>query len=152
MSTKKKRNAGDIVKIAISQDKHSYARALNGAMFAFYDYFGEINLNISNIVDRPILFQLSVMHHAVKSGRWQVVGHAPLEASLLSAPPRFIQDSLDPKKFSILEGGVIRPATRIECEGLEPAAVWEPTHVEDRLRDHYAGQENKWVKSLRIKD
>ena len=28
-------------------------------------------------------------------------------------------------------------------------AVWEPAHVEDRLRDHYAGAPNKWVESLR---
>jgi len=36
--------------------------------------------------------------------------------------------------------------------GLERAAVWGPSHVEDRLRDHYAGRKNKWVESLRIKE
>jgi len=43
-----------------------------------------------------------------------------------------------------------RPASREECAGLEAAAVWEPEHVEDRLRDHFAGRPNKWVESLRI--
>ncbi len=44
-----------------------------------------------------------------------------------------------------------RPATTGECIGLEAAAVWEAEHVEDRLRDHFAGQLNKWVEQLRAK-
>jgi hypothetical protein len=28
--------------------------------------------------------------------------------------------------------------------------VWAAEHVEDRLRDHYAGRPNQWVESLRI--
>ena len=43
-----------------------------------------------------------------------------------------------------------RTASLAECEALESAAVWEPDHVEDRLRDHYAGRPNRWVESLRI--
>lgn len=27
--------------------------------------------------------------------------------------------------------------------------VWSPEHVEDRLRDHFAGRPNKWEESLR---
>lgn len=46
---------------------------------------------------------------------------------------------------------VENPATPEECAVLERAAVWDPGHVEDRLRDHFAGQSNKWVESLRLK-
>ena len=31
------------------------------------------------------------------------------------------------------------------------AAVWDPQHVEDRLRDHFAGLPNKWVQSLALR-
>jgi hypothetical protein len=37
------------------------------------------------------------------------------------------------------------------CVGLERAAVWDPEHVEDRLRDHRAGVPNKWVESLALR-
>jgi hypothetical protein len=43
-------------------------------------------------------------------------------------------------------------ATRAACAGLERAEVWDPEHVEDRLRDHRAGRANKWVESLALKD
>lgn len=38
-----------------------------------------------------------------------------------------------------------------EVEGLERLAVWDPEHVEDRIRDHYNGVQNIWVESLRLK-
>jgi hypothetical protein len=30
--------------------------------------------------------------------------------------------------------------------------VWEPEHVEERIRDHYAGRANRWAESLRIQE
>lgn len=42
------------------------------------------------------------------------------------------------------------PASLQECENLEPAAAWDPGHVEDRLRDHFDGRPNEWVESLRL--
>lgn len=42
------------------------------------------------------------------------------------------------------------PATRAECAGLERSAVWDPQHVEDRLRDHRDDRPNKWTKSLAL--
>jgi hypothetical protein len=46
--------------------------------------------------------------------------------------------------------GDIRPAKRKECVGLECCAVWDPEHVEDRLKDHFAGIPNKWVQSMAL--
>ena len=87
------------------------------------------------------------MDRAVKSGRWRVIGNRPLEGELLNPPARFIHDPLDPESFSIYRRGQTVPASREEIGGLERAAVWEPEHVEDRFRDHYAGRTNKWVRS-----
>jgi hypothetical protein len=58
-------------------------------------------------------------------------------------------DVLDPDHYQIIDDeGNIRDATREETEGLEPAAVWEPEHIADRLEDHYAGRPNRWLKSM----
>jgi hypothetical protein len=153
MKTKKKqrRVVGDVVRVDLEDGTHTYARVLPDATFAFYDKRDETELAISEILGLPVLFEVAVMDHAVKEGRWTVVGHAPLDGHFSKVRPRFIQDRVKPDSFSIYESGAIRPALRHECVGLEAAAVWEPAHVEDRLRDHYAGRTNKWVESLRIK-
>jgi hypothetical protein len=44
-----------------------------------------------------------------------------------------------------------RPAAPEECVGLEGVAVWDPTHVEDRLRDHYAGRPNAHLAYMKVK-
>jgi len=154
MTIKKRqiRNLGDIVKIDLEDGFHAYARVLEEAMFAFYDCRTKEDLGIEQVAAAPVLFQIAVMDHAVKRGRWPVVGHLPLDSKLAAPPPRFIQDVNRPDSFSIYQHGIIHPATKEECRGLERAAVWDPTHVEDRLRDHYAGRKNKWFESMRIKE
>ncbi len=81
-----------------------------------------------------------------------MIGHEPLTSAMLILPPKFIQDPFDKKIFSLYENGVIRPATREQCLGLERASVWEPEHVEDRLRAHYAGNLNHVVELLKSRD
>jgi hypothetical protein len=108
-------------------------------------------LHIDGIVQLPIAFFAAVRDSAVKDGRWPIVGHVPLDGTLVP-PPKFIQDPLKPNSFSIYENnGTIISATRSQCAGLERAAVWEPEHVEDRLRDHFAGRVNKWVELMKMK-
>lgn len=148
---RQKRVEGDFVQIDLGDGYHVYGRVLEEALFAFYDIRTTKYLDIDVISKLPILFQVPVMDYAVKRGRWVVIGNQPLDAQLLNPPPRFIQDQLRPDLFSIYQQGGIRPATREECIGLECEAVWDPEHIEDRLRDHYAGRPNKWVDSLRVK-
>jgi hypothetical protein len=147
----KRRTVGDIVKVPLGDGNHVYARVLPDASFAFYDSRAEEELPLQQVIRKKILFYIAVVDHAVKGGRWPVVGHIPLENGL-GLPPKFIQDPINSNEFRIYENGQIRPATRQECIGLERAAVWVPEYVEERLRDYYAGRENKWVESLKIRD
>jgi hypothetical protein len=68
-------------------------------------------------------------------------------------PLKFIQDPIQRQSFQIYDPntGNIHPSKKEDCIGLERAAVWEASHVEDRILDHFEGRENKWVKSLQIK-
>jgi hypothetical protein len=145
-----KRVAGDIVRVDLGDGVHSYARVMEKGIFAFYDVRTDKELKPEDILFRNVLFKIGVMDFAVTSGHWPVVGHVPLEPALKQQPTFFMQDPIN-KSLSIYQGGEMRPATRAECEGLERAAGWDPEHVEDRLRDHFAGQPNKWVESLKIK-
>jgi len=146
------RVVGDIVRIDLGDGLRAYARVLEEGLFAFYDSVTRDDLSIAEVLARAVLFYVPVMNHAITSGRWKVVGHAPLEPFLQDPPPRFMQDALNKSRFRIYNKGKIRPATKEECLGLEREAAWEPTHVEDRLRDYQAGRTNKWVESLKIKE
>jgi hypothetical protein len=148
---KRRQLVGSVVRIDLGDGFHSYARALEEGLFAFYDSRTQEDLLLDEIVSRPVLFIVPVMGYAVSRGHWTVIGSAPLDPALLNPPPRFMQDALNLKAFSLYEKGKIRPATMEECIGLECEAVWDPSHVEDRIRDHYLGRANKWVESLRIK-
>lgn len=146
------RKVGAFVKIRLDKKWHTYARILEEAAFAFYDCRTNKELSLEEICSKPILFITAVYKSAVTKGRWKKVGYLPLEPHLKESPKFFIQDALDPTKFFIYHKGEITPATREECEGLECEAVWEAEHVEDRLRDYYAGRPNIWFESLKIKD
>ena len=150
MAKKQKEIDGAFVKIPLGEGEHSYGRKLEGALYAFYDAKAREDLPLIEVRVRPVLFKIWVMSRAVTSGRWEIVGVAPLEERLREQQFFFKQDIIT-KKLSIYSNGQERPATREECEGLEKAAVWDAEHVEDRLRDYYLGQPNKWVKSMKIK-
>ena len=141
---------GDIVKIPLGDGTHTYAHTLQEASFAVYDCRGADELAVEQICSRPVLFFVAVMHHAVKKGRWPIVGHSLLNDGL-SRPATFIQDPLNKNSFSIYENGEIKPSTRAQCVGLERTAVWEPEHVEERIRDQYAGRKNKWLELLKMR-
>jgi hypothetical protein len=149
---------GQIVRVDLKNGTHSFGRVLRFPFIAFYDHQigdGE-DLSIDVIVSSPIAFVISVMRYAVTSGRWPVIGRVRLTSELNEIPAFFKQDAVNgelsiyqevPELAPLYE----RPATLAEVQGLECAAVWEPEHVEERLRDHFAGRPNKWVELLRLK-
>jgi len=141
---------GAVLSIDLGDGTYCFARLLKRPTMAFYDLRASHIPPLEEILSRPVLFKLWVMAYAVTKGVWPVVGRHPLEPSLQEVPVFFKQDG--PGKFCTYREGEERRATRAEIEGLECAAVWDPEHVVDRLKDHYAGRKNKWVESLRPKD
>jgi hypothetical protein len=147
---RQKTKVGAFVKIPLGDGTHSYGRILTTPLFAFYDVKTNQDLAVADIQSKPILFKVWIMRRAVASGRWEIIGFAPLEDELREEPRSFKQDTIN-GKITIYHHGKETAATREECEGLECAAVWDAEHVEDRLRDHYLGKPNKWVESMKIK-
>jgi len=149
---KQRYQVGGIVKISLEAGLHTYARILEMPLVTFYNSKSNADLSINDIISWPILFKIWVMKHVITSGRWPKVGYLPLEKPLREIPTLSKQDPLNPSKIYMYRGGKEYPATREQCEQLERAAVWEPEHVEERLKDHYAGRPNRWVESLKIPD
>ena len=148
---RQRRTAGALLSVPLGDGTHCYALTLPEADFAFFDLRSDSVQESTNVLSRPILFRVAVHKSAWATGRWPEISNVEVPGDLLEPQPTFMQDAIDPERFSIYLAGHIRPASRAECEGLERCAVWDPEHVEDRLRDHFAGKPNVWVESLRLK-
>ena len=79
-----------------------------------------------------------------------------ITASIQSAPERVpaardgqAQNGILTGECRIHQCGIEWPASPSEIEGLECAAMWEPHHVEERLRDHFAGVPNATCLALK---
>ncbi len=141
---------GHVVTVPLGTRHRGYAQMLVAPEYAFFEIRTTEKLEPERVITHPILFRLWVMNHAYTKGRWVKIGSAPVSSALQKPVARFRQDAFTGELVAVING-VERRATRKRCETLECAAVWDPEHVEDRLRDHFAGRPNKWVASLRVK-
>ena len=141
-------NPGDIFEIDLGDGCYGYGRVLKQTC-GFYDLRLNSRPPIESIIASPILFKVWVMDYAIKKKRWKIIGHASLTKDLLSSPYFFKKDSISGQLSVTLDGSQEIPATLDECEKLECAAVWDPEHVEDRLRDYFGGLPNSWYESMR---
>jgi hypothetical protein len=154
MSRKRKirRTVGDIVAIPIDEDHVAFGLVLEEPLLALFDFKCEVGEvpTVEDIVRRPVAFRIWVMNHPIVDGSWRIVGRVAVPENLADAPWFFKQDPIS-GRVTITKTGAeeVSPAPN-QAEALEPAAVWEPEHVIDRLRDHFNGRPNKWVEAMRL--
>lgn len=144
---------GSILEIN-ANDKYYYAQILQSKGCAFFDLELDNPLkDYSSLNHKDVLFIVRVYDDVIVKGKWLKVGNLEIRDDLKIEPNKFIQDSLNPDNFELYNPntGEITPSNREEVKGLECASVWEAEHVEDRLRDHFAGKPNVWVEQLAIK-
>lgn len=144
-----KRISGSVVRVPLDGDLYGYGLVLDEPLIAFFDIRASVEQPLDDIVASPVLFKLWVMNSAITRGRWEVVGKVGVPEEMRQSPVFFKKDAMN-GKLTLYHDGQETPATREQCVELECAAVWEPQHVEDRLRDHFAGRPNKWVASLAV--
>ena len=150
MKEKQPLKEGNFIQIKINDSYYCFGRVLKEPLIAFYDLKSDKLYDINEISSLPILFKVPVMNHAIKSGKWKVIGYSELEASLKKPVRFFTKDPLTGRYFIYTDADSKQiPATQKECEGLERAAVWDPEHIEERLRDYYSNSPNQWVESLK---
>lgn len=151
---KVRRREGDLLAIHLGDGRRSYAQVAAEPLIIFFDGDFENELSAGEVSNLPVLFRLWVANHAVTCGRWPVIGQGTLAPENQEEPFFYKQDAITGNlalyHSSFAQTNWERLASLSECETLECAAVWEPEHVEDRLRDYYAGRPNRWIESLRI--
>ena len=122
-----------------------YARLLEFPWVAFYHYrTKKLVEELDEITKKEVLFTIAAHKSLVAKGGWTSIGHRPVEKGL--RPPRAQAIWDDAEHCHIIDDkGEMRESTPKECKGLEPAAVWEPNHIADRLKDTFAGRPNRWL-------
>jgi hypothetical protein len=133
---------------------------LLGPSVEFYDRTGTAgeSVDLVDVVASRVAFTIWVMKYAFRrNGGWELLDVVPLTDRERSAIDRRAKQDALSGALTIYwsdhmtgTSGEI-PARASECEGLEVAAIWDPEHVEDRLRDHFDGRPNLWVESIRLK-
>ncbi|GAA5006624.1 hypothetical protein GCM10023206_12330 [Acinetobacter puyangensis] len=146
---------GDIFGIDLGDSKYCYCIVLDSPLVGFYDLqVNDLKQDVKFITSHKILFKVWLMKYAFKSEKWHFIGNIELSEELNKRVYFFKQDQFD-YSISIYysEGNesIEIPATYDDVKGLERAAVWDPEHVEDRLRDHFNGVPNVWVEQLKPK-
>lgn len=151
----KKDNIGNIIKIKLDENTSGVARVIGDSFIEFYDILladAQSDINLTMLDNSKVIFTLSVHKSWVKNPGWELTG---TDTDNIPRPPRqFMQNIANANDIKIVDpsGGII-PTTKEEVlsEGLERVAVWEVNHIEDRLRDYFAGKPNIWLEHLKIK-
>jgi|GEM_PF-567060 hypothetical protein len=143
---------GAVLRVDLDHQWHSYARILARIpKIAFYDCrVSAPEEDLLAIVKRPVLFVLAVGGRANK-GHWPKIGHVPPEMAPIPIPKQFMQDVGTGACQIVDEAFNTRPARPEECVALERVAVWDPVHVEERIRDHYASRPNAHLAYMKVR-
>jgi len=151
MAKKQKEIPGGIIKIVFDEPYHTYGRILNYGDIALYDFKTDRDItDLNEIVRHPIIYKLIVNEGGVKYGKWPIIGFLPLEDNLKNSK-YYLEEIGRPDLCKIIENGVITyNLPKEEGIGLEVGAVWDPLHVEEFLRDYYAGRENISLKLIDV--
>ena len=147
-STKRQRIiVGSIVEIPIDKEYYVYAQILSHGGYAFFDCRYEKPLrDLSELLNKPVLFIVGVYDYIIKNNRWSVVGKLPIREDLQKQPLMYIYD-VHTDKYCLYDNntGEITPCTKDKARGLERASVWEENHIEDRIRDYYNNLPCIWL-------
>ncbi len=134
---KRKPRVGSFVEISVSDGSFAYARVLPNSQLAVYTSRVKPNAQVASkhFLASEVSFVTTVMNSAFRSDKWAVFDWAALEPEFDRPFFYFMHDAIS-GVYSIYRStdGAITPASRSECEDLEPAAVWEAEHLDERLR------------------
>jgi Immunity protein 26 len=143
---------GDVVAIPLGDSGQvAFGLVLEEPLIAFFDVSAKAGAepSVGEIIRYPVAFRVWVMNQPIVDGLWPVLGKVDVPEELAVAPWFFKQDLFSGEITVGRTGFEERLPEAGEVDSLERAAVWSAVHVVDRLQDHFAGNPNKWVTSMR---
>lgn len=157
VKSRRSRTPGRVVRIPLDSDRCGYGRLLVTGAVAYYDRQGVPGeaVDLLDLVQQPVAFTVSTYDWAfTRRSGWELLDVVTPNAEERNAQFRAVMRPptgelliywSDPQtgKFGTM------PASPADCEGLEILAVWEPTHVEERLRAHFDGLPDRHSEAIR---
>ena len=146
-----KHTPGAIVEIPLlNGEYYCYGQLLEYGHCAVFDFKVQTPLSDLSVLNKVgILFRVCIYRQVISQGDWLKVGKLPLREELTVFPDEFIYHDWNQKFFlyKVVTGEII-PASKEECRGLEPCAVWDSNHVEDRIVAYYNNEPCVWMKEV----
>ncbi|MGY0217473.1 Imm26 family immunity protein [Endozoicomonadaceae bacterium StTr2] len=149
MARRKKWEPGNVVEIELDDGSFSYGVVVEEPLVAFISNTFAQRPEISPKLFSDLAFQLWIMSSAIGKNGWPVIGDVQLDELLIPEARFYRYDILSKKFYHYVDCVNDIPSTRKRCAGWECAAVWERSHVKDRLQAYKAGLECQWEASLR---
>jgi len=144
-----RRKIGNVVSVPLGNGRFGFGWVLKEPLVAFFDFSSDNPAPpVAEVIRKPVAFRICVMKVALTS-TWPVIGHADIPVELQEEPWFFMQDDISGALSITRDGDERVPADLEQCESLECAAAWSACHVEQRLRDHFAGVPNSSVEFFR---
>lgn len=141
---------GNILVIRLKDNYYSFALLLEFPLILFYNFRVREIPKIEEIITKPVAFIIWVMKSAVLRD-WEYLGKIKYNKDSYQIPEFAKFDVISKRYFIHSSDGKDIPATFEEVKDLPVAAVWESSHVEDRLNDFYDNVPNKWVELIKLK-
>lgn len=147
---------GDVFRVDLPDGRHAFAQRLRHPLYAFFAPRVTNEQAGAQLIGEH-LFSVWIFDAAPKRENWARIGRFPISERLSVNPWFAKQDILNGKitryrNAPTLQAGYEEVDSTYEEAGqLEIAAVWAAEHVESRLMDHFAGRQNAYLESLRIK-
>lgn len=134
MASKTRIKIGDIVQIPLSDGRFVAGRIYKEASIGIYKRVFDRHVSMSDIEHLPTAFVIACFDTAIKDGTWLIIGNMPFAASEDSwAPPRYIQDIINPDRYRIYHKGKMHKASKDETNGLEKAQIYKPEQLIERI-------------------
>lgn len=139
---------GTLFRIAVPPLGFCVGKAIRPYLLAVYDKMYEFApaTALGQVSQDSILFVVAVHDRAWEA--WIDVGWQPLTG--LDKPAPTVAYAPPSRRCRVMDAmGNTEYRDIVDCLHFEPMAVWEATHVEDRIRDHYLGRNNRWLQMLK---
>lgn len=130
---------GDICRLKLPNGLYAFGRVFKDAAIGVYSQLSDDDSYVP--IDDEYMFIVGIYNSSLR--QWEKVGHKDFTSEEESWPPP--EYTVDPitKRYSIYYKGVFTLSSYDECKGLEEAAVWENSHIIDRIMGN-----NKWQNDI----
>ncbi len=127
---------GAVITAELADHQWYYGRLLEFPWAAFYNlHTTRAVTDAAQVINHPVRFTIAAQKDLAAD--WRTIAVVKLDDALGPPAAQYLHDPEDdPDDWSIIDAqGNIRPASAAECAGLEPAMVYEPEHISQRLLD-----------------